>query len=825
MRKAVMIVGAVVAAVVIVIAAVLIYAARNLNSIIAERQPELLQKLSDSLGRKVEVGSIKASLGWGLVAQLTELKIDDDPSLSDRPLVEASEATAKVELLPLLSRTIHVSQVTVKNPVVRIIRTEQGELNLSTIGKKSGAEKELPAPESSPQGSMEQTPITSANGAMTAKPEKRRGGENLAAVYVQSLVVDDGTIVYEERGANTQTVSINNVDLSVKDFRVTRAFDFTLKLAILSDKQNVDISGTAGPLGSNGRLDLKDAHFAIEEKVGPLDLAKLRAIGSIGKVIPEALSVPDPVSFQAKIDGTPSAVKFHVESDLTGDRIAWAEAFDKPASTTLKVSADGSRVDTSLEVAQANVQLGDLDAKASNIKLDGGNLSARVDTNRFDIGSLARMVPALQKYDASGHLEMHSEVRMANKQPSAHGTVALADVAVSLPDARKALVSSLNGELKLNGNAADVGPLKFDIGDGHATATLTASSLQPLKATYNFSIDKIKPVDLVPDRPGGEYLSTVMAAGSIVQSEPLPKLPSGTAKVSIAEGNIAKAAFKDLSLAATTDGQQADIQSFQVAVFSGNVAGSGTVTLDKIPRFSIDLNANNVDIQQALMVQDPKTAAMFRGSVDTQVQVSGRGTKFDDIKPTLKGSGRAAVRNGKLVGVNLIRIALDKTKGIPEIGDLIPAGLMKRHPELFNNADTDIDRASLTFVLNGIRISTRDLVVQAADYGMTGAGWFDMDKNLDISGHALLTREFSKEIVDAKHNVIYITNQDGQVDIPLTISGKLPKPDVSPDLATLAQNATGHLLRQTGKGVVDKLFGGKKGKNNNPLDQLKGLFN
>ncbi len=824
MRKAVMIVGAVVAVVVIVIAAVLIYAARNLNSIIAQRQPELLQKASDALGRKVEVASIKASLGWGLVAELTELKIDDDPSLSDRPFVEASEASAKVELLPLLSRRIHVSQVTLKNPVVRIIRTEQGELNVSTLGKKSGAEKEpAPAP-TSPQGTTEQTPITSANGAMTAKPRKRGGGaENLDAVYVQSLLVDNGVIVYEERGANTQTVSINEVDLSVKDFRVTRAFDFTLKLAVLSDKQNVDISGTAGPLASDGALDLKNVHFAIEEKVGPLDVAKLRAIGSIGKAIPEALSVPDPVSFQASANGTPSAVKFHVDSDLTGNRIAWADAFDKPASTTLKVSADGSPTDSNLEIAQADVQLAGLDAKASNIKIGGGNLSARIDTNRFDIGSLAKMVPALQKYDASGQVEMHSDVQMANKQPSVHGTVSLADVAVSLPDAKKALLSNLNGDIKLDGNAADAGPLKFDVGDGHATATLTASSLQPLQATYNFSIDKVKPGDVVPNRPADEYLSTVLAAGSITQSEPLPKLPSGTTKVSVAEGNIANAAFKDLSLAATTDGQQADIQSFQVGVFNGNVAGSGTVTLDKIPRFSIDLNANNVDIQQALMVQDPKSAAMFRGNVDTQVQVSGRGTKFDDIKPTLKGSGRAAVRNGKLVGVNLIRTTLDKTKGIPEIGDLIPASLMKRHPELFNNADTDIDRASLTFVINGIRISTRDLVVQAADYGMTGAGWFDLDKNLDISGHALLTRQFSKEIVDAKHNVIYITNDDGQVDIPLRISGKLPKPDVSPDLATLAQNATSHLLRQTGKGVVDKLFGGKKGKN--PLDQLKGLFN
>jgi hypothetical protein len=225
------------------------------------------------------------------------------------------------------------------------------------------------------------------------------------------------------------------------------------------------------------------------------------------------------------------------------------------------------------------------------------------------------------------------------------------------------------------------------------------------------------------------------------------------------------------------------------------------------------------------MAQDPKSAAMFRGVVDTQLQVSGRGAKFDDIKPTLKGGGRAAVRDGKLVGVNLVRTALDKTKGIPGVGDLIPGSLIKGHPELFSNPETDINTASLTFTINGIRLSTRDLVVQAQDYGMTAAGWFDLDKNVDLDGHVLLTRQFSREIMDAKRNVVYITNEDGQVDIPLSIKGKLPKPDVSPDLATLAQNATGHLLRQTGKGVVNQLFGKKKGKNNNPLDQLKGLFN
>jgi len=202
MRKAVMIVGAVVAAVVIVIAAVVLYAARNLDSILAERQPILLQKISDSLGRKVEIGTIKASVGWGLEAQLTGLKIEDDPALSDLPFVEASDAFAKVDLLPLLSRDIHVSEVMLKNPIVRIIRTEQGELNVSTLGKRA-PEHEAPPAETAPIGVIQQPPTTSEDGNLAAKPKKGRN-ENLAAIYVKNLLVDNGVIVYEERGANQQ---------------------------------------------------------------------------------------------------------------------------------------------------------------------------------------------------------------------------------------------------------------------------------------------------------------------------------------------------------------------------------------------------------------------------------------------------------------------------------------------------------------------------------------------------------------------------------------------------------------------------------------------
>ncbi len=157
MKKALTIVGIVVAVIAVAVAGVFLYAARNLNSIIAEREPILLKRLSNSLNRKVEVSSFKVSLGWGLVAELDGVKIADDPALSDQPFIEADQVYADVDLLPLLSRHVHISDVKLKNPQVRIIRTEEGRFNISTVGRKrTRARRNLPRSSRGPRGEPKQ---------------------------------------------------------------------------------------------------------------------------------------------------------------------------------------------------------------------------------------------------------------------------------------------------------------------------------------------------------------------------------------------------------------------------------------------------------------------------------------------------------------------------------------------------------------------------------------------------------------------------------------------------------------------------------------------
>ena len=136
MRRVIVIAAAIIGAVVIFAGAILFYAATNLNSIIAERRQTVLDKVSRALGRQVHADDIKVSLGWGILADVTGVQVADDPDISNKPFIEASNVYTRLELIPLLARQIEVTEVVLDKPVIRIVQTRDGTLNVSTLGRK-----------------------------------------------------------------------------------------------------------------------------------------------------------------------------------------------------------------------------------------------------------------------------------------------------------------------------------------------------------------------------------------------------------------------------------------------------------------------------------------------------------------------------------------------------------------------------------------------------------------------------------------------------------------------------------------------------------------
>ena len=186
---------------------------------------------------------------------------------------------------------------------------------------------------------------------------------------------------------------------------------------------------------------------------------------------------------------------------------------------------------------------------------------------------------------------------------------------------------------------------------------------------------------------------------------------------------------------------------------------------------------------------------------------------FDRIRPTLRGNGQAQVVNAKLVGVNVAAQGLRKIDHLPAIGSLVPGSVINHHPELFASPDTDIQSASLTFIIFGPRLTTHDFIAQAIDYNATASGWFDLDRDLDMNAQIILSQSFSNELIAARKNVAFLAGRDGQIVIPLRITGRLPHPNVMPNIDILAQRAASHAVQDKLGGLLNK---GDKG--------LGGLF-
>jgi len=845
MRRVIVIAAAIVGAVVIFGGAILFYAATNLNSIIAERRQTILDKVSASLGRQVHADDIKVTLGWGILADVTGVQVADDPDISKKPFIEASNVYTRLELLPLLGRRIEVTEVVLDKPVIRIVQTRDGTFNVSTLGtKKVQTAEQSSQNEGAKGGANVESPMA----------ESGHAPSTLGSLFVQNFSVNGGTLTYDTEGA-AQSATVNSIDLKVRDFGFGAPFTVAISFAALADQQNFDLSATIGPLIHDGVIDIDAIPMTGTVKVGPILLTQLKTIPMLAKSITPKLSISGPIRFDASADGTVQSIKFTASSDLSGPAIAFGDTFSKPADQPLKISAEGSRIGSAVEVTLANVTLGDLEAKAANIKVGGGATAARVDTNNFDIASLAKVIPSLAKYNLAGKVEIHTDAALANSKVLANGTVVLAGVGLSIPDQKAPPLGNLSGNIKLAGTSADIGPLTFNLGAQQATLKSHVDQFQPLVMSYELKAASVHLADLVPSRPPDEVINQLFAKGAASTGT----MASTTldSQITSPSGSLANVPYQDLDLSLALAGKQARVTKLKLKAFSGDIVATGNTQLEAVAPMQASISFTNLDVQQALDAQKSKAAGTVRGTLGGNIEVSGKTGSFDEMKPTLKGRGKLVLTNGKLVGVNIGGQALKKVRNLPAIGNLVPDAVVKNHPELFSNPDTDIQLASLTFVLTGPRITSHDIKVQTVDYNLLGDGWFDMDKNIDLAARIVLSPQFSKELIEQKKEVAYVANQDGQIDIPLQIVGQLPKPQVLPNVTELAQRAGTHAVRAQGQKYLGKVFGkkglpgglgkflggdsgssdgsggnsagGSSGGSNsktppNPLDQLKKLF-
>ena len=188
-------------------------------------KPTIEEKASAALGRKVQLGNLSLSLWRGaLTAQ--DLSIGDDPKFSPTPFLTAKSISVGVEIMPLIfSKQLNVTDITIDEPQVMLLKNANGAWNYSTIGASTSAPAEAkPAAATTTPASSSSTPDIS----------------------VKKLELKDGKIVV---GATTsqQRTTYDHVSVKASDFSMNSKFPISVS-ADLPGGGSLKLDGNVGPL-------------------------------------------------------------------------------------------------------------------------------------------------------------------------------------------------------------------------------------------------------------------------------------------------------------------------------------------------------------------------------------------------------------------------------------------------------------------------------------------------------------------------------------------------------------------------------------------------
>jgi uncharacterized protein involved in outer membrane biogenesis len=765
----------------------------NLNSLINRNKGYFLDQAQSALGRKVSVGEVGVTLWNGIGLRLNNFALSDDASFSSGDFVRAEDLQINVKLLPLLRKELQIKRVILHDPVIGIIRNQKGEYNFSSIGKPEKEKEKLPEKEA---------------------PEPSR---KVPLLLLVSLVdISGGEVRYLDRQERID-LSVKQIDLRVKDLDFGRPFAVELSAALFSEKQNLKAQTRVGPL--RPEAEVGEVPVEGEINIDPVDIDKLKsAVPKITAALPKDLALSG--IFRAKelrFQGTLKKIALNGSVDGTDGAIAFGKTFGKAPGVPLVVSADAQVADGAVSLRQAKVKLHTLEIAAKGeAKLgDVAALNLSLDSNRFSLDGWQKIVPLVQDYGLSGNLEI--TMRLQGKvgkgaTPRIQGALTLAAVSAKPPQLPKA-ITDLNAKISFTGQRADLKEVTLTLGNSRIRLDAGVERFSPLTLSYKLSIPELLPADFQPsvseDRKA-DVIRDLTSVGQLIAKDGTVAFQGG---LSSGQGSLFKIGYKDFVASLVLENKTARVRNLRMAALQGSVQGEGEYSFGgPAPRFSAAGKVQGLDLKELYRSVDPKGSTDIRGGLNAEIKVSGRGKSWDEIKTALQGEGEAEVLQGALLNFNLAEGALSGITGVAGLTSLINPQVRQKYPETFEAKDTEFKELRALVSLGDGRMNVKNLRITAADYMVQGDGWVDFDRRVDFRSVLFFSQRLSADLGRSAREVRYLFNDQNQFEIPIALTGTLPKVRPRPDSRYLAKMIQRGVVRKGTEELQRRLFGTREPK-------------
>lgn len=776
--------------VVLVLAVAAIAALLNVNYFVTRNRGYLIEQAEQALGRKISVSDVQATILTGLGVRLTNFAMSDDPAYSSEDFIRASDLQMNVKFWPLLRKEVQLKRIILHEPIIRIIRNPQGNYNFSSIAESQRKKK----------GELEKK-----------SRESRPAGTDQLAIVAALVNISDGEIRYIDRKHGGQ-LEARQIDLKVEDFHPDRPFSIELAAALYAEKQNLVLRSKVGPL--SGSEDLMQIPLEGVIDIDPLDLSRLnQALPALRNSGSNDVQVSGIFRLKnAKFKGSLANLAFDGETEGFNGVLRYGESFQKPAGIPLVLSAAGRYAGDKLSISKGRLKLHTLElATTGDIQFRGGTvLNISVNSQPASLEGWERIIPALARYQLTGTMAMRANVRgkLGNgAMPHIEGSVDLTNASARPPEFPKP-IENLDTQIHFSGPKADIREMSLSLGKSRIRLSAAIEKFAPLTLRYKMSTPEIWPADYNINL--GENRKADVIRG--LQSE--GRITVGGDKIfydgqlSSAEGTLYGLAYKGLDTALAVAEKVAAVRQLRVDILKGSLQMEGEFSFrEPTPRFAATSKVRGVDIAELYSFLDSKAEHDIRGRMNADMKLAGSGETWEAIKPTLRGQGTTEVVQGALLNFNIAEQTLGGITGIPGLTNIVSPTLRKKYPETFTAKDTEFNELRADFELGEGRVNVNGLRVSAAEFIVHGNGWVDFNRRIEFPANLVFSQRLSADLTQAAREVKYLLNKQGQLEIPMNLSGRLPNVKPRPDLKFLGQVVQRGFVQKGVEELENRFFG------------------
>jgi uncharacterized protein involved in outer membrane biogenesis len=762
----------------------------NVNYLVARNRGYLIEQAELALGRKISVSEVQATIFTGLGVRLTHFAMSDDPAFSAEDFIRARDLQVNLKFWPLLRKEVQVKRVILHQPVIRIIRNSLGNFNFSSIANPPNERSETEEKKTRQSRSEPAGPL---------------------GFLVNLVDISGGDIRYIDRkdGGDLQ---VKQIDLKVEDLDSNQPFSLKLAAALYADKQNVALSSTVGPLGS--RVAFTEVPLEGEINIDPLNLSLLHeALPNLKSALPRDLKVSG--VFRVKNLSFRGSLKdLSLNGAIEGSNGAWryGKTFQKPAGVPFTLSADTRYAGGKLSIAKSRLKLHNLElASAGDIQIgDKTVVNLSFNSQPASLEGWDKIIPALSRYQMTGAMDVRVNVRgkIGNGAvPHIEGTLGLKNASARPPDFPKP-IENLDTQIRFTGQKADISEMSLTLGKSRIRLAAAIENFAPLTFTYKMSTPEIWPADYkigLAEERTADVIRNLQSEGRFTNAGDHGVYDG---RLTSADGVLYNLPYKGLDTSLSVADKVAKVRSLRVNVLKGSLQMEGEYAFrEQAPRFTAASRVQGVDIKELYTFLDAKAEHDIRGRMNAEMKLAGSGQNWEAIKSTLRGQGTTEVSQGALLNFNIAEGTLSGITGVPGLTHMISPALRKKYPETFTAKDTEFNELKANFDVDDGRVNVKNLRMSAAEFMVQGSGWVDFTRRIDFPATLIFSQRLSADLAQSAREVKYLLNKQGQLEIPMALSGRLPNVKPRPDVKFLGQVAQRGFLQKGVEELQNRFLG------------------